>query len=111
MPDETCGDETFPEQNHNSITKLVSNIMSAFNHVKIQEAGGQEEGQELFVPAGSTHAQLFNSLKDFAAAPLNVDFDQVGKIWDTLYSIANDSRNIRSPTQVNPFTVKNVLKS
>ena len=70
------GDETLPEKNHNSILEVVSNIMSAFNHVKIQE----EEGEVLFIPAGSTHAQPFNSLKHFVAGPLKIDIDQVGKI-------------------------------
>lgn len=67
---------TLPEQNHDSIPEVVSNIMSAFNHVKIQE----EEGEVLFIPAGSTHAQPFNSLKHFAAGPLEIDIDQMGKM-------------------------------
>lgn len=41
VPDETCGDETFPEQNHNSIAEVVTNIMSAVDHVKTQEEEGE----------------------------------------------------------------------
>lgn len=39
----------------------------------------EEKGKD-FVLAASTHTQLLNSLKDFAAAPLNVDINQVSKI-------------------------------
>ena len=45
-PDERCGDETLPEQNPNSIAEVVINIMSAFDHVRIQE-GGEELSQRV----------------------------------------------------------------